>query len=121
MVWDGLPYPVQDLTGHLELHPESWVFRDMRGRNGMARISASRPGRSARPGRLAVDLNLTAEHLPFNNQLRQALPPEWQASWEILNPVGSSTVAAHIIADPDHPGATRRSCTSGPRRRPASA
>jgi hypothetical protein len=39
--WADLPYPVRDLTGRLELHPDFWKFNDMRGHNGHAKIQAS--------------------------------------------------------------------------------
>ena len=39
--WAGLPYPVRNLTGRLEIHPDRWVFHDMRGRNGQAVITGS--------------------------------------------------------------------------------
>ena len=40
MNWDGLPYPVPNVTGHLEIHPISWTFTEMRGEHGPARIKA---------------------------------------------------------------------------------
>ena len=41
MKWVGLPYPVSNLKGDLELHPDNWVFKNMRGTNGQAVISDS--------------------------------------------------------------------------------
>ena len=32
VTWVGLPYPIRNLTGQLEIHPESWTFKNMRGR-----------------------------------------------------------------------------------------
>lgn len=110
MRWDGLPYPVDNLTGRLELHPALWIFENMRGGNGQAVIKGS--GRveklPRRPGdgpadRLAVDLDLSAEKLPFDDQLRTALPPAWRKTWATLNPVGSSDVQAQIRVRPDQP------------------
>src|SRR5262249_3455663 len=104
--WDGMPYPVSNLTGKLELHPNRWTFTDMRGSNGQAVITGSgsvekRPFRDPVNGNdLAVDLRLSAAMLPFNDQLRAALPPAWQKSWATLNPVGSSNVDATIRIRP---------------------
>ncbi|SIO31147.1 AsmA-like C-terminal region [Singulisphaera sp. GP187] len=103
--WDGLPYPVSNLTGDLELHPDKWIFRKMKGRNGQAEITGSGdveklPGPG--PGdRLAVKLKMRAEKLPFDEQLYDALPPAWRKSWETLNPNGSSNVEAEILVHPD--------------------
>lgn len=106
--WDGLPYPVSNLTGQLELHPDKWIFREMKGRNGQAEITGSGVVEKLDPGpgpgdRLAVDLSMRAEKLPFDEQLHEALPMAWRKSWEILNPIGSSNVEAEIHVRPDQP------------------
>ena len=41
ITWDRLPYPIRNLKGRLEIHPDSWVFKNMRGKNGQAKITAS--------------------------------------------------------------------------------
>lgn len=102
ITWAGLPYPVSNLKGKLEIHPDSWVFKDMQGSNGQAMIQGSgrvkRVGR--RPSDLDVALHVRAENLPFDQQLRDALPPEWQKTWSTLNPAGTSTVDASIEVAP---------------------
>jgi hypothetical protein len=100
MRWDGLPYLVRNLTGHLEIHPDRWKFTNMRGTNGAAIITARGEVQGAEPGRQKIDLTLHAQHLPFDQQLREALPPQWQATWATLNPSGLSGVDARITAEP---------------------
>ncbi|HKI19977.1 MAG TPA: hypothetical protein VKA15_18960, partial [Isosphaeraceae bacterium] len=34
MTWVHLPYPIRNLTGRLELHPDRWIFKNICGRNG---------------------------------------------------------------------------------------
>ena len=41
ITWVGLPYTVRNLTGRLELHPDRWEFKNMRGRNGQAVITGN--------------------------------------------------------------------------------
>lgn len=101
ITWAGLPYPITNLTGQLELHPDRWVFKQIRGWNGLAVLQGSGQVEQRGPGRLWTTLNLKAEHLPFDGQLRRALPPAWQATWEILNPSGSCAVEAAIAVEPD--------------------
>jgi hypothetical protein len=102
IVWDGLPYPITNLTGRLHISPDHWTFENMKGRNGVAVIQGH--GRvDQRPGGLKVDLNLTAMDLPFDQQLYRALPENWRRSWDILNPVGSSRVTARIQLEPGRP------------------
>ena len=107
MKWVGLPYPVNDLTGRLEIHPDLWEFKNMRGVNGQAVITGSgRVQKVSGPtpaGRLNVDLHLNAEMLPFNDQLKAALPLAWRRSWGILDPTGSSDVDATIRVHPGEP------------------
>ncbi|MFO0954751.1 MAG: hypothetical protein U0835_27030, partial [Isosphaeraceae bacterium] len=98
--WVGMPYPVNNLTGRLEIHPDLWEFKNMRGIHGQAVITGSGkvvklPG----PGnRLNVDLHLNAEKLPFDDELRDSLQPAWRKSWAILDPTGSCDVDATIHA-----------------------
>jgi hypothetical protein len=107
--WEGLPYPVNNLTGRLEIHPDLWEFKDMRGVNGQAVITGTGkveklPGKAPDGGdRLKVDLRLNAEKLPFDEQLRAALPPAWRKSWAYLDPTGSSDVDATIRVHPGEP------------------
>jgi hypothetical protein len=110
ITWVGLPYPIRNLTGHLSLHPDLWEFRNMRGRNGQALITGSgrvqkREGPKLPNGDppLAIDLQLAAEDLPFNEDLRKALQPAWQKTWAIINPLGASDVEARIVVEPGRP------------------
>ncbi|HWE35691.1 MAG TPA: AsmA-like C-terminal region-containing protein [Isosphaeraceae bacterium] len=107
IVWEGMPYAVEGLTGRLELHPDHWIFQNMNGHNGLANIHGSgRVDEVPAPGGgkgLKVALWLRAEHLAFDDQLRRALPGDWRATWGLLNPSGMSTVDATIRAEPGRP------------------
>jgi len=105
--WEGLPYPVNNLTGRLEIHPDLWEFKDMRGGNGQAEITASgrvqKVGGTPEKPDLKVDLHLVATKLPLDDQLRDALPPAWKKSWGALDPTGSADVDASITLAPGVP------------------
>ena len=103
MKWKDLPYPVTNLTGRLELHPDLWKFENMRGKNGQAVITGSGQVKQVAPKQLKVDLRLNAEKLPFDEQLRTALPPAWQKTWATLDPIGSCDVDAVIRIAPGQP------------------
>ena len=106
LTWEGLKYPVRNLQGRLEIHPDLWVFTNMRGNNGQAAIEAN--GVVRKLGRdpvrkvdlIKVDMDLKARNLPFDQQLRDALPRPWKLTWEILNPTGASDIDATIHVDP---------------------
>ena len=110
ITWSGLTYPVRDLTGTLEIHPDLWIFRDMKGSNGQATITAAgrveqlnRNKPKGAPDLLKVDVGLQARNIPFDEQLRKALPTPWKVTWETLNPTGASDIDAIIAVDPREP------------------
>ncbi len=109
--WAEFPYPVRDLTGRLELHPDFWKFNEMRGRNGYARIQTSGWVRKLdnlkkRPNGdepLKVHVNIKAYDLPFTEELRAALPQAWAKVWKTINPSGASDFDATIDVEADKP------------------
>ncbi|MGC8639009.1 MAG: AsmA-like C-terminal region-containing protein [Isosphaeraceae bacterium] len=110
ITWVGLPYSVRNLTGQLELHPDRWIFKKMRGRNGQAVITGSGrvqklPGPKLPGGEppLKIDLDIQAQNLPFDDNLRRALQPAWRKTWSIINPMGTSDVTAEIHVMPGQP------------------
>ena len=110
ITWAGLPYPIRNLTGRLELHPDLWEFKNMRGGNGQATIEGNgRVQKLFRPNLpngelpLKIDLQIQAQNLPFNEDLRKALQPAWQKTWSIINPTGASNVAATIHVESGRP------------------
>jgi hypothetical protein len=103
MKWVGLPYPISNLTGQLELHPDNWVFKNMQGSNGQAVIMGSGKVEQLAPNQLKVDLRLKGESLPFDKQLKDALPPAWQKTWVTIDPYGSCDVDATIRVVPGQP------------------
>ena len=107
ITWEKLPYPIRNLTGRLELHPDHWVFRNMRGqqRPGAAswpaasvdKLSEQKLPNGDYPLRVHVDLK--AENLPFSDELRNALPTEWKKAWRTINPSGACDVTATVDVD----------------------
>ena len=74
ITWEGLPYPVTKVTGRLEIHPDRWIVKDMRGVNNLATVRGGGQVDQVAPGKLKVDLHLNAEHLPFDDQFRAGPP-----------------------------------------------
>lgn len=150
--WSGMPYPVHNLKGRLQLHPDQWVFENMSGTNGTARITghgkvervgprrtpqAPFPRRRPRqlpanladireleklnqtpqqmpatppaePVPLKTHIEIHADHLPFDDQLRQSLPAVWQKTWSTINPNGSAKIDVLIDLNPSQNQDSRR-------------
>ncbi|RUL88673.1 AsmA-like C-terminal region-containing protein [Tautonia sociabilis] len=95
--WEGLPYPITNVKGRLVITPERWEFHDLVGYNGLARIECPEGWvRQSGPNAFDAELSLSAEDLPFDEQLRRALPPEWQETWRLLNPTGKASLDSSI-------------------------
>ncbi|WZO98384.1 AsmA-like C-terminal region-containing protein [Isosphaeraceae bacterium EP7] len=118
--WAGLPYPVTNLTGHLEIHPDLWIIRDMKGNGGSGSSTIAGSGKVRKVGRVAgkdllnIDLKIDAAELRFDNQLRDALPPAWKKTWAQLNPSGTSDVKSEIKIVPGQPDSYKLTLTPGP-------
>ena len=110
ITWVGLPYPVRNLKGRLEIHPDKWTFKNVTGSNGEARIWASGsvvdlhlPKLPGGPDPLKIDIALQARNLPFSGELQKALPKEWRKTWPIINPSGACNVDAQVHLAPNAP------------------
>ena len=101
--WKDIPYPVRDLTGELEIHPDLWIFRQMRGRNGQAAIEVDGKVEQVRRDVLKVMVDVKARNLQFSDDLRAALPRPWQLTWKTLNPIGAIDLDATVRAEPGKP------------------
>jgi AsmA-like C-terminal region len=114
ITWKDLPYPIRNLTGRLEIHPDRWVFQKMRGTNGKAKIFASGSvekklgERKLHNGKdpLKIDVKLEARDLPFSGELKESLPAAWKKVWPTLNPSGSCDVEAEVHVAPHQPDHT---------------
>lgn len=100
VTWDGFKYPVTNLTGRLEVHPNHWVFSEMRGDHGPARIEARGEVDQLGRDKFKVRTRVQARNLTFDQQLHDALPAPLQVTWKTLNPTGSSDIDAEIESQP---------------------
>ena len=122
ITWVGLPFPVRNLKGRLEIHPDKWTFKNVKGRNGQAEIEASGSVEKVPPDTpkkvpslkaltakipLKIDIALKAQNLPFSGELQAALPPEWKKIWPTINPSGACDVVARVHAMPGAPDRTQ--------------
>jgi hypothetical protein len=100
ITWDGLKYPVRDLTGHLEIRPTSWNITKMHGTHGQATITGEGLVRRIHKDQYAFNIHVNAENILFETQLRDALQDAWRKTWDTLNPRGASDVDVTIKLEP---------------------
>ena len=111
ITWVDLPYPIRNLTGQLELHPDLWIFKNMRGRNGQEIITGN--GRVQETGRAqAAQWRAPAQDRPADpgrepavqrGSRARSLQAAWQKTWAIINPIGASDIEATIHVEPGTP------------------
>ena len=108
-----MPFPVRNLKGSLEIHPDKWTFNNVTGSNGQAKIQASgsveklplpKGPRGQDP--LKIDVALAATNLPFSGELRSALPKPWWRIWPTINPSGACDIRAQVHVYPGAPDRT---------------
>jgi hypothetical protein len=75
----------------------------MKGKNGQADIRVDGEVEKLDGNLFKVGVHLKAENLPFDDQLRSALPKPWRLTWDTLNPTGASDIDAEIKVDPGKP------------------
>lgn len=83
----GFPYPLSNIRGVIELHNGAWEFRDLTGTNDTGLVKCHGWLRPTPQGEmLAVDFS--AEGLPLDTELRNALTLPMQRLWNNLQPRG---------------------------------
>ena len=74
---------------------------------GLGNMGSPMAGNLLKAGhRLRVHVDLQAQNLPFNEELRTALPAAWEKTWKTINPSGACDVEATVDTEPDQPDQT---------------
>jgi hypothetical protein len=122
--YDVFPYPLEEVSGTLDILPEHWEFRDFRGRHKGGEFLVW--GRShPTPAGDEVAVEIRGSNLVLDDELREALTPrgktdsKLKAAWTMLHPGGRMNVAASIDRLPEQPedvdvSVTAHGCTLRP-------
>jgi hypothetical protein len=96
------PYPLTNMNGRLILTPQTVVIDNIHTENGDQTIAAT--GRvDFRDHQSETALEITAQRLPLDDALFEALPPTAQEVWNHLNPKGKIDVRAVLNFKPNQP------------------
>ncbi len=86
MNFSKFPYPVTDLTGTVLIDGKDVTFRNVRGRTqGEGRVTLNEAGFDEKTG---WSVAISARAVPFNQVLRDALPPTLMKRFDAAKPVG---------------------------------
>src|SRR5262249_54834023 len=95
MCYKVFPYPLESVTGTLEIQPNHWEFRDFRATHnggefrGHGRSLPSSDGQADR-----AEVSLEGTNLLLDEEVKSALQEDLQRTWTSLQPEGRIDFAA---------------------------
>ena len=95
MRYEKFAYPIDEVTGVVEMHDRNWYFRDLRGNNDRGRIVMNGQLTPVENGN-ELALQTVATNIAFEDELRDALTPGVQQLWKALKPRGMLNVTTDI-------------------------
>lgn len=93
--YDEFPYRFEDVRGPIRLEGGRLVLDGLTGRHGPARVSA-RGVLSNTTQWTGFDLAFEATHVPLDDALRDALPPQYRTIWDQAAPRGAARVQTRV-------------------------
>jgi hypothetical protein len=87
--YKGFPYPVYRINGSLSIVDDTIVLKDLQGYNDSGFISCQGVWKSSERGGSTLNLHLSCEDVPLEDELRYALKPSVQKMWASLRPRGT--------------------------------
>lgn len=99
VLFDDFPYPIEGVSGEMEISPGLFVLHNLRGTNSDAAISAN--GRIEHRGDdYSMDLLLRGQQVQLDRDLLGALAQHWPALWNDLELSGKVNVAVRLLKKP---------------------
>ncbi len=98
MNYDKFPYPLSGIRGMVQAEDRNWAFRDLVA-TGSRKVRCQGTLRPRGPDPAEgneLHLHLTGDQIPFDEDLRRALPPNVGRAWLELRPRGDIDLRAEI-------------------------
>ena len=100
--WQEFPYPLERMTGYLDIYPHHWEVRELKGHNqgSQVTINGFTTKRDAE-GDSLLHLEIAGRNVGLDTDLFRALQklPGLAKAWETFHPIGRLNFAARV----DHP------------------
>jgi hypothetical protein len=92
-------YPLENISGVLDLQPPRWDFRDFRGTHKGGEFRTS--GRAVPVGKeKRIEVAFTGKNFLLDDEMKKALEPGLRHTWEIFAPEGRVDYAGEVIVPP---------------------
>ena len=98
MVFEDFPYPVARIRGQMEISPDAFVVRDLRGANADGSVTAEGAVRQVGDA-YAVDLTFRGTRITLDRDLRGAMALVAPDIWEAVRPEGLVDLVCRIRQD----------------------
>lgn len=104
LCYDLFPYPLEEVSGVLDIQPDHWEFRDFRGLHRSARVRCGGRSRLA-GGQEHLEVTITGQSVPLDKELEAALvkQPELRQAWVSFAPTGHMDFQARVDRPPGQP------------------
>jgi hypothetical protein len=105
--YDAFPYPLESVTGTLDVHPRHWEFHDFHGsHNGGTMAAAGRFVQVAdAPDTGQLTVQIRGENFAIDQELAKALEekPELKRAWNSFHPTGRMHFDAQVVRCGEEP------------------
>lgn len=100
--YDEFPYPLEDVSGLLEIRPQGFQFSDFRGTHKGGEVRTQGRSRQTPEGD-ALEVHVAGENVLVDGELEAALKPELREAWSIFRPAehGRMKFRAEVQRLPD--------------------
>jgi hypothetical protein len=100
--WEPFPYPVEQVSAHLDIFPDHWELSKLHGTQKDGEVFATGrsfpvgPGRSSRDAR--IEMRVSGRRLRLDQDFKEAIQPfvGLVKTWNTFEPTGRLSFRAHI-------------------------
>jgi hypothetical protein len=96
LAYAGFPYPLSNVSGHIQMEGTRWTIRDVTGTNDTGVIRCTGELAPDASGRDVLTLDLVGNDVVLEPELRDALPPGMRQIWDDVTPRGTAEFTARI-------------------------
>jgi hypothetical protein len=96
LAYAGFPYPLSNVSGHIQMEGTRWTIRDVMGTNDTGVIRCKGELAPDASGRDVLTLDLVGSDVVLEPELRDALPPGMRQIWDDVTPRGTAEFTARI-------------------------